>query len=90
VIWLHNDKEIKPSKDFEYVTGADGARGLNIAEIFPEDAGVYTCEAFNDCGEAFSTCTLVVAGDFSPRKTSHVLILTHSKKKNKIQQFESI
>jgi uncharacterized cupredoxin-like copper-binding protein len=59
VIWLHNEKEIKPSKDFEYGR-ADDICKLRIAEIFPEDAGTYTCEVFNDVGEAFSSCTLLV------------------------------
>jgi len=59
VVWLHNDKEIKPSKDFQYEAEGD-TRTLVIAEVFPEDAGTYTCEAFNDAGEAFSSCSLVV------------------------------
>ena len=59
VVWLHNNKEIKPSKDFQY--GRDGnVYKLQIAEIFPEDSGTYTCEAFNNVGECFSTCTLNV------------------------------
>ena len=62
VVWLHNDKEIKPSKDFEYDSAGD-LYSLKIAEIFPEDAGAYTCEAFNDAGESFSSCTLVVLGE---------------------------
>lgn len=61
VIWLHNNKEIKPSKDFQYTNEANIYK-LNIAEIFPEDSGIYTCEAFNDAGESFSSCTLVVLG----------------------------
>lgn len=61
VVWLHNEKEIKPSKDFQYVTEGDKYL-LKIAEVFPEDAGTYTCEAFNDIGETFSSCTLSVAG----------------------------
>jgi len=61
VVWLHNDKEIKPSKDFHY-DAAGEYRSLKIAEIFPEDSGTYTCEVFNDAGEAFSSCTLVVTG----------------------------
>lgn len=61
VIWLHNEKEIKPSKDFQYDRSGDLCI-LKIAEIFPEDAGTYTCEVFNDVGEAFSTCTLLVVG----------------------------
>ena len=63
VIWLHNEKEIKPSKDFEYDRLGDVCK-LKIAEIFPEDAGTYTCEVFNDVGEAFSSCTLLVVGMF--------------------------
>ncbi|KAL1129846.1 hypothetical protein AAG570_012790 [Ranatra chinensis] len=59
VVWLHNNKEIKPSKDFEYTNMANIYK-LNIAEIFPEDSGTYTCEAFNDKGESFSSCTLNV------------------------------
>lgn len=41
VVWLHNNKEIKPSKDFQYSSEAN-IHKLNIAEIFPEDAGTYT------------------------------------------------
>ena len=59
VVWLHNEKEIKPSKDFEYKSSGN-IYSLNITEIFPEDAGTYTCEAFNDLGECFSSCSLVV------------------------------
>lgn len=59
VIWLHNNKEIKPSKDFQYTNEANIYK-LKIAEIFPEDSGVYTCEAFNNAGESFSSCTLNV------------------------------
>lgn len=59
IVWLHNEKEIKPSKDFEYKSSGD-KYSLIIQEIFPEDAGTYTCEAFNDIGESFTTCTLNV------------------------------
>lgn len=59
VVWLHNNKEIKPSKDFLYSNEANIYK-LSIAEIFPEDSGAYTCEAFNDAGESFSSCTLNV------------------------------
>jgi len=64
VVWLHNEKEIKPSKDFQYLAKGN-TYTLEIAEIFPEDSGTYTCEAFNDAGECFSTATLnvVVPGE---------------------------
>lgn len=60
VVWLHNEKEIKPSKDFRYVNQGGNIYRLEIAEIFPEDSGTYTCEAYNDSGDCFSTCTLFV------------------------------
>lgn len=60
VVWLHNNKEIRPSKDFQYTNEANIYK-LQVAEIFPEDAGTYTCEAFNDAGESFSTCTIGVS-----------------------------
>ncbi|XP_011644664.1 myosin light chain kinase, smooth muscle-like [Pogonomyrmex barbatus] len=59
VVWLHNNKEIKPSKDFQYTNEANIYK-LVIAEIFPEDSGTYTCEAFNDAGESYSLCTDVL------------------------------
>lgn len=63
VVWLHNNKEIKPGKDFQYSNEAHIYK-LTIAEIFPEDSGTYTCEAFNDAGESFSSCTLNVLGNY--------------------------
>lgn len=61
VVWLHDNKEIKPSEDFQYVNQGEVYK-LVIPEIFPEDSGTYTCDAFNDSGEVFSTCTLKVQG----------------------------
>ena len=83
VLWLHNEKEIKPSKDFEYKSSGQ-THSLVIQEIFPEDAGSYTCEAFNDVGECFSTCSLVVEVpgeevDMSPTLTNHCILLLYLK-----------
>lgn len=35
VVWLHNNKEIKPSADFQYIKEKNTLK-LKIAEIFPE------------------------------------------------------
>lgn len=67
VVWLHNEKEIKPSKDFAYVNKGGNVYALEIQEIFPEDGGTYTCEAFNDVGECFSTCSLIVVVPGEPQ-----------------------
>jgi len=91
VVWLHNEKEIKPSKDFEYKSSG-ATHSLVINEIFPEDAGTYTCEAFNDVGECFSTCSLAVdvPGEeiFAPQFTSYPTSLTVDK--GKAASFEAI
>jgi len=80
VVWLHNEKEIKPSKDFEYKSQAGGVYSLVIHEVFPEDAGAYTCEAFNDVGECFTSCSLdvEVPGEevFAPKFTRYPVSLT--------------
>jgi hypothetical protein len=59
VVWLHNEKEIKPSKDFEYKCSGT-QYSLIITEVFPEDRGTYTCEAFNESGECYSSASLEV------------------------------
>merc|ERR1712008_481866 len=69
VVWIHNGKEIKPSQDFQY-HHVDNRYSIKIPELFPEDAGVYTCEAFNDYGETFTTCSLFVA---CPGKQSNIV-----------------
>ncbi|GAU87381.1 hypothetical protein RvY_00244-2 [Ramazzottius varieornatus] len=58
-VWLHNDREIKTGEDFKYVQEGNVFK-LQIAEIFPEDFGTYTCEAFNAVGEASSSCSVIV------------------------------
>lgn len=68
VMWLHNEREIKSGKDFKYINLGGNSYGLEIPEIFPEDAGTYTCEAYNDAGECFSTCTLSVSQSYSGMK----------------------
>jgi len=59
VVWIHNGKEIRPSPDFQY-HHSECTYSLKIPELFPEDAGIYTCEAFNDYGETFTCCSLYV------------------------------
>lgn len=40
----------------------EGTCKLAIAEVFPEDAGVYSCQAVNPVGEAVCATALVVEG----------------------------
>uniref|UniRef100_G3TAT4 Myosin light chain kinase, smooth muscle n=1 Tax=Loxodonta africana TaxID=9785 RepID=G3TAT4_LOXAF len=59
VIWLHNGQEIQESEDFHFEQ--QGARhSLCIQEVFPEDTGTYTCEAWNSAGEVRTQAVLTV------------------------------
>ncbi|XP_049734302.1 myosin light chain kinase, smooth muscle isoform X3 [Elephas maximus indicus] len=59
VIWLHNGQEIQESEDFHFEQ--QGARhSLYIQEVFPEDTGTYTCEAWNSAGEVRTQAVLTV------------------------------
>ncbi|XP_055900297.1 twitchin-like isoform X6 [Biomphalaria glabrata] len=60
VQWFRDGSEIKPSDDFRYENAGDLYK-LIIVEIFPEDAGVYTCKATNAGGSISSSSTVFVA-----------------------------
>ncbi|XP_069791647.1 myosin light chain kinase, smooth muscle-like isoform X2 [Narcine bancroftii] len=59
VIWLHNGKEIQESEDFQFEKNGN-EYNLFIQEVFPEDTGKYTCEAWNDLGEIQTQAILTV------------------------------
>lgn len=65
VTWRHNGQPIKEAKDVVIYQDQEGLCKLAISEVFPEDAGLYTCEAFNSVGEAICTASLVVEGNIS-------------------------
>lgn len=67
VQWYHNDKPIEETKGISIIQDTEGICNLAIAEVFPEDAGEYTCQALNPVGEALSTTTLIVDGKNSMR-----------------------
>ncbi|RUS77264.1 hypothetical protein EGW08_014978 [Elysia chlorotica] len=60
VLWFRDGKEVKPSDDFRYENAGDVYK-LVIAEIFPEDGGVYSCQASNAGGSSTSVCSVFVA-----------------------------
>ena len=64
VVWVRNNKILPNSKDFHYQENSNGVHSLVVRDIFPEDAGVYICEAYNAHGEAHCYCRLSVHGEF--------------------------
>lgn len=59
VIWLHDGNEIQESEDFHFEQKG-GWHSLCIQEVFPEDTGTYTCEAWNSAGEVRTQAILTV------------------------------
>uniref|UniRef100_A0A674BTL2 Myosin light chain kinase, smooth muscle n=1 Tax=Salmo trutta TaxID=8032 RepID=A0A674BTL2_SALTR len=59
IVWLHNGKEIQESEDFHFERKGN-QYSLFIQEVFPEDTGKYTCEAWNKVGEVRTEVSLTV------------------------------
>ena len=64
ILWYLNNALIKPSRYFQMIY-EDGVARLQINEVFPEDAGTYTCEATNPAGAVSCSARLTVAGESS-------------------------
>ncbi len=61
--WYYNNQAIKPSKYFQ-MTSKDGVHTLHITGAFPEDQGVYKCQALNQAGEVTCIAHLKVNGEW--------------------------
>ncbi|XP_071104533.1 twitchin-like isoform X3 [Haliotis cracherodii] len=59
VQWLRDGKTIKDCEDFQYGKSGDSYK-LVMAEVFPEDSGVYECVATNASGSISSAGSLLV------------------------------
>ncbi|XP_054275488.1 titin isoform X3 [Macrosteles quadrilineatus] len=59
VDWFVNGRPVKtghrfrPAYDFDYVA-------LDLLSVYPEDSGVYTCQARNALGEAVTSCSVKI------------------------------
>ena len=60
ITWFRQTAIIKPSQDFQMYYDEDNVATLIIREVFPEDAGTFTCVAKNAAGFASSTTELTV------------------------------
>ena len=63
VEWYHDNKPIQEGKQITILQDSEGICNLAISEVFPEDAGEYTCQAVNQLGETICSTSLVVEGN---------------------------
>lgn len=62
VVWMHNGEPINENRDATMYQDTEGVCKLAISEVFPEDAGDYTCHVENKVGKCVCTASLVVEG----------------------------
>jgi len=63
VSWLHDGRPVKENPDFHLTYNKQtGSVGLEILEVFPQDAGFYECIANNVYGMASVCARLTVEG----------------------------
>lgn len=60
--WLKAGTEIIPSEDFQIFNFDDGTSVLVINDVYPDDSGEITFEAYNSLGVAVTTTELRVEG----------------------------
>ena len=60
ITWFRQTAIIKPSPDFQIYYDDNNMATLVIKEVFPEDAGTFTCVAKNCVGFASSSAELAV------------------------------
>lgn len=64
VVWTKDGSELVDCSDFKYTDYGDGSYGLRFLDTFTEDSGVYTCEAYNEHGDATTSTTLEIGGKY--------------------------
>lgn len=69
ITWFRQTAIIKPSPDFQIYYDDNNMATLVIKEVFPEDAGTFTCVAKNCVGFASSSAELIVEHPLSDHGT---------------------
>lgn len=74
ITWFRQTAIIKPSQDFQMYYDDDNVATLIIREVFPEDAGTFTCVAKNTVGYASSSTELTVESPVSDHGSDATLL----------------
>jgi len=71
ITWYQHGRELIPSKDFQpHFDASTGTASLHIAEVFPDDEGIYRCKATNKHGMAECETSLSVGDEIVASRSS--------------------
>ena len=76
VMWFHDNQPIKDDDIYHIIAGEEGEVTLELPEVFPEDAGVYTVKAVNEHGEVSGEAVLTVLTGNEHGEVSGEAVLT--------------
>lgn len=62
ITWFNNKRLLTPNKGIIIVQDSNGYCELNMPEVFVEDAGIYSCKAFNKVGKSTTKTNVVIEG----------------------------
>lgn len=90
ITWFRQTAIIKHSEDFQIYYSEDNVATLIIKEVFPEDAGSFTCVAKNSAGSASTTTELVVEQSTSDHEFTYISRKSVSKESSLADILEGI
>ncbi|PSN52174.1 Titin [Blattella germanica] len=76
ITWFKETSVLLPSQDFQIFYDDDNVATLIVKEVFPEDAGMFTCVAKNAAGFASSTTELIVEAPVSDHGSDQTITIS--------------
>ncbi|XP_022697172.1 muscle M-line assembly protein unc-89-like isoform X2 [Varroa jacobsoni] len=74
IVWLHNSRNLADARDVQiYRDESSGECSIELREVFPRHAGIYTLLARNTQGETYTSCNVTLANKPPPETSDSEL-----------------